>query len=320
MLVTMRTGEIAKLLGGAVEGNPDIDIQSAAPLSEASPDQIGFLAKGSAGESKAGCLLVRSDYNNSDGRTVIRVADPRSAFAQVLGWIHPRPKPPVGIHPTAVVDPSATIGSGSSIGPHCVIGAGVAVGADCVLHSHVTLYDGVRVGDHVILHAGVVVGADGFGFVLSNGAYAKFPQVGTVELGDDVEIGANSTVDRGALGATRIGKGTKLDNLVHIGHNCQIGQHVVIAAQTGLAGGVVVEDWAVIGGQVGIGDKARIESKAVIGSGAGILSSKIVRAGTPVWGTPARPLREYLEQLANITYVGELRQQVKEIRERLGMA
>ena len=151
-------------------------------------------------------------------------------------------------------------------------------------------------GHRAVLHTGCVIGADGFGFVFEGGRYEKFPQVGTVEWGDDVEVGANSCVDRGALGATRIGEGTKLDNLVHIGHNCRIGRHVVIAAQTGLSGGVEVGDYAVIGGQVGIGDKARIEPGAVLGSGCGVLTSKIVRAGEPVWGTPARPLKQYLER------------------------
>jgi UDP-3-O-[3-hydroxymyristoyl] glucosamine N-acyltransferase len=151
-----------------------------------------------------------------------------------------------------------------------------------------------------VIHSGAVIGADGFGFELMGDRYRKVPQVGTVEIGDDVEIGANSCIDRATLGTTHIGDGTKLDNMVHIAHNCRIGKHVVIAAQTGLAGGVSIGDYAVVGGQVGIGDKARIEAGAIIGSGAGILTSKIVRAGEPVWGTPARPLRQYLLQLAAV--------------------
>ena len=145
-----------------------------------------------------------------------------------------------------------------------------------------------------------MIGADGFGYVMEHDRWHKFPQVGRVEIGDFVEIGANSCVDRAALGVTSIGEGTKLDNMVHVGHNCRIGRHVVVAAQTGFSGGVVVEDYAVIGGQVGIGDKARIESRAVLGSGCGVLTSKIVRAGETVWGTPARPLKQHLEQLANL--------------------
>jgi UDP-3-O-[3-hydroxymyristoyl] glucosamine N-acyltransferase len=181
----------------------------------------------------------------------------------------------------------------------------------------VVIYDNVRVGDGVILHSGCVLGADGFGFVLTGDHYEKFPQVGRVIIEDDVEIGANSCVDRAALGVTEIGQGTKLDNMVHIGHNCRIGKHVVIAAQTGLSGGVVVEDYAVIGGQVGIGDKARIESHAVLGSGCGVLTAKIVRAGEPVWGTPARPLRQHLDQLANVSRLPRFRKEMADLKKQV---
>ena len=198
-----------------------------------------------------------------------------------------------------------------------MIGAGVRIGANCILHANVTIYNGVTIGDRAVLHSGVVLGADGFGFILQGDHYEKFPQIGRVEIGNDVEIGANSCIDRAALGITQIGDGAKLDNMVHIAHNCRIGRHVVIAAQTGLSGGVVVEDYAVIGGQVGIGDKARIESGAVLGSGCGILTSKIVRKGQVVWGTPARPLKEYLEQLANLARLPKLRKEVAEVEKLL---
>jgi UDP-3-O-[3-hydroxymyristoyl] glucosamine N-acyltransferase len=201
------------------------------------------------------------------------------------------------------------IGEGSSIGAGSSIGDYVIVGERCTIYPRVTIYRDVKLGSEVILHSGCVIGADGFGFVLSDGMYEKFPQVGRVEIGDRVEIGANSCVDRAALGVTSIGDGTKLDNLVHIGHNCRIGRHVVIAAQTGLSGGVVVEDYAVIGGQVGIGDKARIEAHAILGSGSGVLTSKIVRGGQVMWGTPARPLKEYLEQLAVLSRMAKKRRQ-----------
>jgi UDP-3-O-[3-hydroxymyristoyl] glucosamine N-acyltransferase len=193
----------------------------------------------------------------------------------------------------------------------------VHLGSACLLHSNVTIYDNAAIGDRAILHSGCVIGADGFGFVRNGDHYEKFPQIGRVEIGDDVEIGANSCIDRAALGVTVIADGVKLDNLVHIGHNCRIGRHVVIAAQTGLSGGVVVEDYAVIGGQVGIGDKARIETGAVLGSGCGILTSKIVRRGQVVWGTPARPLKEHLEQLANLARLGSVRQQVAKLQEEI---
>jgi UDP-3-O-[3-hydroxymyristoyl] glucosamine N-acyltransferase len=216
-----------------------------------------------------------------------------------------------------VIRARARIGERTRIGPNCTIGPDTRIGADGLLHAHVTIYEHVSIGDRAVLHSGCVLGADGFGFVRGPDGYRKFPQIGRVEIGDDVEIGANSCVDRAALGVTRIGDGVKLDNLVHIGHNCSIGKHVVIAAQTGLSGGVVVEDYAVIGGQVGIGDKARIETGAVLGSGCGILTSKIVRKGQVVWGTPARPLKEHLEQLASLSRLPKLRKQIAELEKRL---
>ena len=215
------------------------------------------------------------------------------------------------------------VGSGSSVGAHTRVGAGsvigdrVSIGQHCVIHPNVTIYDDVEVGNSVVVHAGCVVGADGFGFVMSEGQYEQFPQVGRVVLEDRVELGANTCVDRAALGVTWIGEGTKIDNMVHIGHNCRIGRHVVIAAQTGFSGGVVVEDYAVIGGQVGIGDKVRIETRATLGSGCGVLTSKVIRAGEVVWGTPARPLKEYLRQLANLSRIDKLREQMMELRKKV---
>jgi len=316
----VRVKELAAWLDAAWEGEGDREIRRVATLEDAGDEDVSFVTRGRAlkhaDASRAACLLVPNDYANDGHRTVIRAADPRAAAARVIAKLHPRLEAAPGVHPTAVLGPGVVIGKGASIGPLAAIGAGVHIGAgtsvgagsvigdyvqigeECVLHARVTIYSEASIGDHVVLHSGCVIGGDGFGFVLTNGAYEKFPQVGRVEIGDRVEIGANSCVDRAALGITSIGEGTKLDNLVHIAHNCRIGRHVVIAAQTGLSGGVVVEDYAVIGGQVGIGDKARIESKAVLGSGSGVLTSKIVRAGQVVWGTPARPLKSHLEQLA----------------------
>jgi UDP-3-O-[3-hydroxymyristoyl] glucosamine N-acyltransferase len=278
---------------------------------------------------------VPLDFPNPEGRTLIRVPDPRAAFARAVARLVPPRQPPSGVDATAVIDASAeldpgvsvgahvTIGSScrvgarSRIGPGCAIGEHVTIGEDVVLHANVTIYDHVEIGSRAILHSGCVIGADGFGFVLTGGRYEKFPQIGRVVLGDDVEIGANACVDRAALGVTHIGDGAKLDNMVHVGHNCRIGRHVVVAAQTGFSGGVVVEDYAVIGGQVGVGDKARIESRAVLGSGCGILTSKIVRSGSVVWGTPARPLKEHLEALANLNRLPQLKKELAELKARL---
>jgi UDP-3-O-[3-hydroxymyristoyl] glucosamine N-acyltransferase len=266
---------------------------------------------------------------------VIRAPEPRTAFARAMNRFYPTVEIKPGIHPTASIGKDVEIGAMAAIGPHvsignssriglassvgagCSIGKRVVLGEGCVLHANVTIYDNVDIGRGVILHSGCVIGADGFGYVFENERYHKFPQVGRVEIGDFVEIGANSCVDRAALGVTLIGEGTKLDNLVHVGHNCRIGRHVVVAAQTGFSGGVIVEDYAVIGGQVGIGDKARIESRAVLGSGCGVLTSKIVRAGQTVWGTPARPLKEHLEQLANLARLPEMRRQFADLKRRL---
>lgn len=333
----MFVSDIARAVDAAWEGDGALDIRAAAPLESAGPDQLSFVANrkaaAAASDSKAGCLIVPPEF--PAGRTLIRAADPRTAFARAVGALYPKAAIQPGAHESAVIaldasidalaaiGPQATIGSAARIGPRtsigagCSIGARVTIGSDCTLHANVTIYDDVTIGDRAILHSGCVLGADGFGFAMAGDHYEKFPQVGRVEIGNDVEIGANCCVDRAALGVTSIGDGTKLDNMVHVAHNCRIGRHVVVAAQTGFSGGVVVEDYAVIGGQVGIGDKARIETGAVLGSGCGILTSKIVRKGQVVWGTPARPLKEYLRQLANLARLPELRAELDELRARL---
>ncbi len=331
--------ELAECLGATFEGDGEKELNAVAPVETAGGECLAFVSGRKAAEaaerSAAGCLIVPADFPNPAGRTIIRAAEPRTAFARAVSRLHPEPEDEPGIHPTAVIKEGASIGAGCSIGalvvigeearlgerarigPGSVVGRRVTIGAGSTLHANVTIYDDVSIGAGAILHSGCVIGADGFGFVMAGDHYQKFPQVGRVEIGDAVEIGANSCVDRAALGVTWIGEGTKLDNMVHVGHNCRIGRHVVVAAQTGFSGGVVVEDYAVIGGQVGIGDKARIESRAVLGSGCGVLTSKIVRAGQVVWGTPARPLKKHLEMLANLGRLPELRAQLAEINKRL---
>ncbi len=335
----MRVRELAEFLGATFEGEGEREISAGAALETAGISELAFVAgrkaAAQASSSAAGCLVVPAEYDNTAGRTVIRVPEPRTAFARALSRLHPPPTPRPGVHPTAVVGEGVTLGEGVAVGPHASIGEGsrigagsivgagahigrrVSIGEGSMLYANVIIYDDVDIGKRAILHAGCVLGADGFGFVRAGGRYEKFPQIGRVTIGDDVEIGANSCVDRAALGVTWIGDGTKLDNMVHVGHNCRIGRHVVVAAQTGFSGGVVVEDYAVIGGQVGIGDKARIESGAVLGSGCGVLTSKIVHAGQAMWGTPARPLKEHLEQLANLARLPEMRHELAALRERL---
>jgi UDP-3-O-[3-hydroxymyristoyl] glucosamine N-acyltransferase len=230
----------------------------------------------------------------------------------------------------SVIDPSAQIASSASIGPHVVIESGVtigertsiaanafigkdvAIGDECDVRANVSIYSGTRIGNRVIVHAGAVLGSDGFGFVRDRetGRYTKFPQIGRLEVHDDVEIGANTTIDRGALDATIIGRGTKLDNLVQIGHNVHVGEDVVIASQTGISGSCVIENGVVIAGQAGIGDHARIEKGAVLGGQSGVLPGKVVRGtGEILWGTPARPLRQYLKELATLARLAKRRKE-----------
>ncbi len=332
----LTTAQIAAVCGGTLEGDSERVITGANTLDQAGPAELAFAANPKAveqaGSSRAGCLIVPEWFAAQGPWTLIRVSEPRVAFARALTALYGKPRPQGSIDPTARIDPSArvgpdcvigayvTIGAHSEIGRACSIGAGchigeeVYIGENSMLHAGVTVYDRVRIGARVVLHSGCVIGADGFGFTLTADHYEKFPQVGTVEIGDDVEIGANSCVDRAALGATRIGEGTKIDNLVHIAHNCSIGKHVVIAAQTGFSGSVTVGDYAVIGGQVGVGEKAQIEAKAVVGGKAGILVSQRVRAGEPVWGIPARPLRQHLKNLAQLNRLGELRQEIEALK------
>ncbi len=334
----MTVSELARRLSVRFEGDGDRELAGAAPLDLAEPRHLVFVADPkafpAARESAAACLIAPHAYVAAPGQSVIRHDTPRGLFARALAILYPPPLFHPGVHQTAVVDPDAqvdgveigphaSIGAGSRIGPGtrveagCRIGRNVVVGPESLLHAGVTLYDAVSIGARAVLHSGCVIGSDGFGFALLGEHYEKFPQVGTVELGDDVEIGANTCIDRAALGVTRIGDGTKLDNMVHVGHNCQIGKHVVIAAQTGFSGGVVVGDYAVIGGQVGVGDKVRIETRAVLGSGCGVLTSKVIRAGQVVWGTPARPLRDHLAQLAELSRLPALRVDFKSLEQRV---
>jgi UDP-3-O-[3-hydroxymyristoyl] glucosamine N-acyltransferase len=335
----LTVAQIAELCGGQAEGSTQLLISGANALEDATVTDLSFVTNQKALKaavlSKAGCLLVPPSFDATGPWSLIRVEDPRSAFAHVLATLLPKQRPSPSIHPTAVIALTASvaddcfigaytslgehtlIGNGTSIGNNCSIGDRVTIGENTILHANVTLYDDVHIGARVVLHSGSVVGADGFGFTLTGDHYEKFPQIGTVKIGDDVEIGANSCIDRGALGATKIGDGTKLDNLVHVAHNCRIGKHVVIAAQTGFSGSVSVGDYAVIGGQAGFGENANVDSKAIVGGKSGVLPSQKIRAGEPVWGIPARPLRSHLTGLANIAKLPELRQTLRQLEQKV---
>jgi UDP-3-O-[3-hydroxymyristoyl] glucosamine N-acyltransferase len=315
--------EVAEFVHGRIVGG-DVELLGIASTKSASSGDLIFAEDernlASAFGSLASAVIV-GEFAASQNpiKPLLICTQPRLAFARAGQLFASDISFGAGIHATATVHPSARIdknvsvaervvigedadiGEGTQVGAGCVIGAGVHVGRDCRLYPNVTVYRGTRIGDRVIVHAGAVLGSDGFGYVRDQktGRYEKFPQIGRLEIGDDVEIGANSTVDRGALDITCIGKGTKIDNLVHVGHNCQVGENVVIAAQTGLSGSAVVEKNVIIGGQVGVADHVHIEEGAVLGAQSGIPSKKRIRGnGVVFWGTPARPIREYLKQLA----------------------
>ncbi len=327
----MKLSTLAQQIGAQLLGR-DAEVTGVASLKSATSVDLSFVEDpkhlpGSI-ESKAGAIIAGDFARDETAKPFLICSQPRLAFAQAAEILHPATKVQPGIHPTAVVDPSTRISPTARIGPHAVleagatvgertsigagtfIGSGVTIGNDCDLRANVSVYAGTNIGDRVLVHCGAVLGSDGFGFVRDRetGRYTKFPQMGSLEIGDDVEIGANSTVDRGALDVTVIARGTKLDNLVHIGHNAQVGEDVVIAAQTGISGSTVVEDTVVVAGQVGLADHVRIERGAILGAQCGVPTGKVIRGpGVVFWGTPARPIKEYLKELAVLARLAKRR-------------
>lgn len=329
----MKTKNIADFLDGNLVGDGEIEISGAASLEKAAPGEIAFLENAeNFKKTNASCLLVPKNFDEKISCPFIQVKNPKLAFAKIAQKLHPY-KCRSGWHETALIHEKSDvrasfigayvsigedthIGEATNIFDGVRIGNNVSIGKCSVIHPNCVIYDNVSIGNDCVIHAGAVIGADGFGYVRDGeNGYVKFPQIGTVVIEDNVEIGANTCVDRGALGETRIGEGTKIDNLVQIAHNVQIGKRVVIAAQTGISGSTIIEDDCVIGGQVGMGDHARVLSGAVIGSQAGILPGKIVRAGV-WWGTPVQPLDEYKRQNAMVKGLGRLREEIKELKRR----
>jgi UDP-3-O-[3-hydroxymyristoyl] glucosamine N-acyltransferase len=331
----MKLGELIEALGGklvagepgqAVEGVNSVDLaratdlvfaEDAASSAKALASQAGMVVLPAAG------VEVSPQAGSSPSiKCVVAAAQPRLWFAQAAKLLAPalsaagvHPTAVVGAHvrlgenvtigPGAVVGGNAVIGAGSRIEAGAVIGQGVQIGEGCRIYPRAVLYPGTTLGNRVVVHAGAVLGADGFGYVRDSatGAYTQFPQQGRLVIGDEVEIGANSTIDRGALEQTKIGRGTKIDNLVHVGHNCQIGEDVILVAGVGISGSCTVGSGAVIAGQVGIGDHAHVGPGVILGGQAGVLSGKTVtneglKPGTVFWGTPARPITQVLRELA----------------------
>ncbi len=335
----MQTAEaIAEAVGARLEGDGALELRGVAAPERAGAHDLIYVEKAKhadrAAASAALCVIAAENIA-LPGKTVLRCAQTKVAFAKAAALILGRAPIATGIHPTAMVAPlarispdagigpfavigeDARVGEGTQIGAHSVIGAGCWIGDHCRIHPRVTLYAGVRLGDRVEIHSGAVIGADGFGYAQGEGRYWKFPQAGIVEIADDVEIGANTTIDRGSLDDTRIAEGVKLDNLVHIGHNCQIGAHTVMAAQVGLSGSCEFGRHVVVGGQAGFGEQCYLEDGAIIGGQSGVLGGKTVRSGQTVWGTPARSLEKFKEQFAWQARLPELAARIKELEAKL---
>ena len=286
--------EIVALVGGRYGGPGDRVIRGVATLKDASGDQLSFLGNQyyvpQIATSQAGAILVPENLEGDDPR-FIRVGKPHTALAEVLDrFFNPRPIPQ-GISAQAFIAKSAKLGANVSVGAFTSIGEGVEIGDDTLIYPHVTIYDGCKIGRRCILHSGVVIGADGYGFTQTAGRHRKIPQIGIVRIEDDVEIGANSCVDRAALGETVIGEGTKIDNLVQVGHNVRIGKHCLLVAQVGIAGSTELGDYVVAAGQAGISGHLTIGNRAQVGGGAAVFHD--VPDGMKVIGSPAIEFREY---------------------------
>ncbi|HTK96359.1 MAG TPA: UDP-3-O-(3-hydroxymyristoyl)glucosamine N-acyltransferase [Terriglobales bacterium] len=316
--------ELAKQTGARLVGDPNVKVEGVASLHSAGAQDLVFVeddARFTAAVDSRAAAIVAGEFAGQSlaPKPLLIHKQPRLVFARAAVLLRQDAHPTEGVHanadvhPTAkigklvrvdaraVVEADAEIGAGSHIGAFAVIGRGVKLGSYCRIAPHVTIYSGTILGDRCVVQAGTVLGSEGFGYVRdeATGKYEQFPQLGRLEIGDEVEIGANCTVDRGALDATVIERGVKLDNMVHIGHNVHLGENVVIAAQTGISGSSSIAKDVVIGGQVGIGDHAIVEEGAILGGQSGVLSKKIIRGkGMLFWGTPARPLKEYLRELA----------------------
>jgi len=337
--VRVTIGQVAEWVSGEVLGDPELPITNARTLAEAEPGDITFVETeknlGAWHASKASAAVVPPSVP-VNGRPIIRVADPLMAFVAIVQHLRGHAPEPSGlVHPSASVHPTAQLGAGVSVGPFAVIGEGTTVGdnsilhagvilgrscklgRDVVLHPRVVVYDDCILHDRVVVHANAVIGADGFGYRNQKGQHVKVPQLGWVEIEEDVEIGACSTIDRGTFGPTRIGTGTKIDNLVMIGHNCQIGRHNVLCAQVGIAGSCITGDYVVMAGQVGLADHVTIGARTVIGAQSGVPGN--VPADSHIFGYPATPIHEQRRMLVSLRKLPELREEVRRLKKHLGV-
>jgi UDP-3-O-[3-hydroxymyristoyl] glucosamine N-acyltransferase len=331
------TADIAKELEGEVIGDRSLKLTGFAPATAARAGDLTFAENETfflkAEQSAASAILIDGPFTSAS-KAIIRVANARIAFARVLPLFFPEGAFAPGIHPTAVVDPSARIDPTAHIGPHCVVGENVEIGPGVVLQGgnhigrntvigaqsrlfpNVVGYGQTQIGQRVRIHAGAVIGSDGFGYVFDAGAHRKVPQVGHVIVQDDVEIGANVTIDRGALGPTTIGKGTKIDNLVQIAHNVSIGEHCLVVAQVGVAGSTKIGHYATLAGQVGIAGHLKIGNKATIAAQSGVMHD--VPDGGKWLGSPAQPDRQAKRQMIALHHLPELIRRVGELEKPAG--
>jgi len=337
--VTFTLQELAKISGGELLGDPAREISGGASLAEATSSEVTFYADPRYAsllrKTRAAAVFVPLDFSDTIPTAQIRVANPSKAFEQIVLKFARKPVAfSPGVHASAIVDPSAKLGDRVSIQPHVVIEAGASIGDDtligagtyvghetiigssCMIYPRVTIRERTRIGSRVIIHSGVVIGADGFGFEFVEDQQKKIPQLGFVQIDDDVEIGANTTIDRARFGRTWIQEGAKIDNLVQVAHNVVIGKHSVIAAQTGIAGSVRVGSRVLIGGQVGIIGHVEIGDGTAIGAQSGI--SKSIYGGS-WWSSPAVPLVEAKQQIAWVRRLGKLVDRVKGIEKKLGL-
>jgi UDP-3-O-[3-hydroxymyristoyl] glucosamine N-acyltransferase len=329
-------GELAKFLGAIIVGDNQTPLSGMAMPENARAADLIYIDSPRhlqrAEDSAAKCVLAPPGLQLK-GKTTLTAENPKLAFAKAAALLLPRFAPPPGVHPTAIVASSARLGPNVFIGPYvviegevaigessiveafCFLGRGSVIGEKCRLHPRVTLYANSRLAKGVELHSGVVIGGDGFGYVFGEGRHWKFPQIGTVEIGDNVEIGCNTTIDRGSLGVTSISADVKIDNLVQVAHNVSIGEHSIVVSQTGISGSCSLGAGVILGGQVGLGDHCILEDGAIVGGQGGVLPGKTIRRGQTVWGTPARPLNRYKKQHAALARLPELIERVEKLEQ-----
>jgi UDP-3-O-[3-hydroxymyristoyl] glucosamine N-acyltransferase len=334
----LTAASVAEQLQGEVLGDGQTQLKGFAPAEHAQAGDLTFAENEAfftrAEQSAASAIIVSGDRISSKGKVLIRVSDARVAFAKALALFFPDPAVVTGIHPTAVVARSAQVDSSAHIGPHCVVGERVQIGGGTILHAgnyvgddcklgpacvlfpNAVLYSRTELGQRVRVHAGSVIGSDGYGYVQDGGFHRKVPQVGNVLVGDDVEIGANVTIDRGALGPTVIGKGTKIDNLVQIGHNVRIGEHCLIIAHAAIAGSSKLGNYVILAGQAGIAGHLQIGNKVTIAGQSGVMND--IPDGQTVLGNPARPDRQTKRQILALQRLPELLLRVKALEKKLG--